>query len=409
MMKEQHFKRNMTLNAAGNLLYLAAQWAVTVLVARLCDLSSAGVLSLAMSLTAIFQTVAFFGVRGFQISDVGEEFSDGHYLTLRHISALASALLALLSALLLGYRGEVLAASMLYMLFRIAESYSDVLHGMAQRKGRLDVAGIGFAIKSAALLLGFLIGFLPARSLTLGLAFMTVGSLLSTLLYDLPAVRRITPFSLLSSPRESLSLAKKTAPLCLQLFFYLSLSSLPKFVLEKMESTALLGAYASICAPALLLLAAAGYLYTPFAPAFARLCREKEERAFRLLFLKIAAALGAVLLLSLGADLLLGEWALVLLFGEKIRPHADLLSPILVAVVLTALVSFLSLLCTVRRRMLILCVGTGAGAGTTLLLSFLFIPLCGANGASYALSAGAALASLILVPAALLPRKEADR
>ena len=398
----------MTLNAVGNLLYLAAQWVVTVLVARLSALSAAGVLSLAMSLSAIFQTVAFFGVRSFQISDVKEEFSDGHYLTLRHLSALASAVLALLFALLLGYRGEVLAASLLYMLFRIAESYSDVLHGMAQRRGRLDVAGIGFTVKSVALLLGFLIGFLPNRSLTLGLALMTVGSLLSTILYDLPAVRRITAFSLALSPKRSLALAKKTAPLCLQLFFYLSLSSLPKFVLEKMENTEILGAYASIFAPALLLLAAAGYLYTPFAPTFARLCEEKKERAFFMLFLKIVAALGVTLLLALGADLLIGEWALVLLFGEKIRPYTDLLSPILISVILTALLSFLSLLVTVRRRLLILCVGTGIGASVALLFCFLLIPRCGANGASLALSAGAALASLFLIPAALLPKKEVE-
>lgn len=396
----------MSLNAAGNLLYLAAQWVVTVLVTRLADFSAAGVLSVAMSLSAVFQTVAFFGIRSFQASDVREVYADGVYFAFRHITSIAAAVLAVLAALLLGYRGEALAASLLYMLFRIAEGYSDVLHGAAQRRGRLDIAGIGFGIKGPALLAGFLIGFLPARSLVAGLAVMAAVSCLSTLLYDLPAVRRLSPFPLSVHPRDCRALARETAPLCLYLFFYSALSTVPKFVLEKMTGTASLGAYASIFAPALLILAAAGYLYNPFAPSFARLADEKNERGFLLLFLKIILALAVALALCLAAAALAGEWALVLLFGEPIRAHVHLLAPILLSVFSVALVAFLSMLVTVRRRLLLLCIGTGIGAGLTLALSPVFIRLFDANGASYALCIASALTALILLPAALAGRKE---
>ena len=59
--------------AGGNLVYLVCQWLVTVLVTKLGGFGDAGVLSVAMSVSATFQTLAMFGMRNFQVSDIEDK------------------------------------------------------------------------------------------------------------------------------------------------------------------------------------------------------------------------------------------------------------------------------------------------------------------------------------------------
>ena len=75
-MSEQNLKKNMIWNAAGNLIYMACQWIVTVLVTNLGDFYDAGVLSIAMSVSATFRTLAMFGIRNYQVSDIDDKYSD---------------------------------------------------------------------------------------------------------------------------------------------------------------------------------------------------------------------------------------------------------------------------------------------------------------------------------------------
>lgn len=406
-MKTKHF-RNMIWNAGGNLAYLFAQWLVTVLVARLFpdDLKSAGVLSIAMSLSAVFQTIALFGMRNYQVSDINEKHSNSAYFCFRHITAAASLLLTLIAALFLQYRGATLLSTILFMLFRIAECYSDVLHGMAQKAGRLDMAGKGFAIKAVALLAGFLAGYYLGGTLVTCLLGMLIGSLATTFCFDLPVAKHLSPFTLRCPPGRALRLAQATFPLCIYFFFYSSLSSIPKLVLEKMMDEATLGAYASIFAPALLISGAAGYLYTPFIPSFAEMAKNKDERGIRKLVGKLLLALSALLLVLIGASYFLGDWALVLVFKDTIRPYTHLLIPILCAVFATATLSFFCMLTVVRRRFLPLCLAVGAGAVLSPILSIVFLRgMKDANGASVALLVSALIATLLISPAVFLPEK----
>ena len=190
----ENMKKNMLWNAAGNLIYLACQWVVTVLVTNLGQFRDAGILSIAMSVSATFQTLAMFGIRNFQVSDVEGKYSDTVYVGFRSLTCAAAMLGCMLFALIGGYRGETLAAVFLFMLFRLAENFSDVLHGIAQKNGRLDVAGKSFAIKGIGLLVLFLLGYRFGGALWVGLLCMALFSCLSTICYDLTVTRGMAQF-----------------------------------------------------------------------------------------------------------------------------------------------------------------------------------------------------------------------
>lgn len=392
----ENLKKNMLWNAAGNLIYLGCQWLVTVLVTNLGQFHDAGILSVAMSVSATFQTVAMFGIRNFQVSDVEKKYSDTCYVGFRTLTCGAAMLACILFSLITGYRGEQLLSIFLFMLFRLAENFSDVLHGIAQKNGRLDVAGKSFAIKGVGLLAVFLAGYKLSANLCVGLACMAFFSCATTLLYDLFATRKLSQFGVAEKGTGWLSLARETAPLCVYLFLSSAITTLPKLILEKQCGEEVLGAYASIFAPALLISAAAGYLYTPFIPHFAKTYHEGNRKDFFKTFCKISVGILAFAALALFVATLLGDFILQLIFGEKIDAYVYLLVPILISIFVYAYFCFLCMLGVVLRDFVWLLIAGGMGLLTELLMTSRWISATGINATSYSFILASAVASSIL-------------
>ena len=400
-MNDANLKKNMLWNAAGNLIYLGCQWLVTVLVTNLGQFRDAGLLSIAMSVSATFQTLAMFGIRSYQVSDIENKYSNTCYVLFRLITCAAALVGCMGFSLVTGYRGEQLLCILLFMLFRLAENFSDVLHGIAQKNDRLDVAGKSFAIKGVGLLALFLLGYRLGGNLAVGLFAMAAFSIASTLVYDLPATRRVSDFRLSERGNRWLRLGRECLPLCAYLFLSSAMVTLPKLILERRCGGELLGAYSSIFAPAMLIQAAMGYVYNPFAQMLAALRQKADHRGFLTLSAKITGAILALALLMTVAAYFLGEFLLVLLFGDAIRPYVSLLIPILLAITVTSLFGFLCMLAIVLRRFAWLLCSCGVGFVLCLVLSAPMIDAFSANGTSYALILATVVACLILTCAIL--------
>ncbi len=407
-MTQSSLKKNMMWNAAGNLLYMGCQWVITVLVTVIGGLYDAGVLSLAMSVSAACQTLAMFGIRNFQVSDIDGQYSDTCYVALRVLTCAATVPVCLVFCLCSGYLGAQLFAVLLFLLFRLAECFSDVLHGIAQKRERLDIAGKAFAIKGIGLLVTFLAGYLLSDKLNVGLACMALFSCATTLLYDLPAVRKLSKFSFFTHISETGKLALETLPLCIYLFLSTAIATVPKLILEKECGEAVLGAYSSVFAPAMLLQAATGYLYMPFATKLAQLHRIGARDAFLKLFFKITAALLGIFAVVLVLAYFFGDFALLLVFGENLRNYLYLLMPILLVNLVISYLGLFSMAVIVLRRIRALLVAYAAGFVLSVVLPSPFIRLFGVNGTSYALIAAGAAVLLILLFTLLYPSKQKE-
>ena len=393
---KQHMARNVIWNSFGSLFYLGCQWIITILVTRIAGFYDAGVLSLAVSISAVFQTVAMFGIRNFQVSDVDDQYSASTYVGFRGISCAVSLLFCLVASLVLGYRGDQFLAILFYMLFRIAESYSDVLYGIAQKKGRLDINGKGFTVKGVLLLASFLGTYLLTKSLPAALACMAASSFLSTLFFDLMLVRRLETFRLLDNLKKCLSLAKETVPLFIYLFLFSTLTTIPKLFLEGMYDETALGAYSSIFSIAMLFQMATTYIYTPFVQYFADLYKKRDLSHLFSVLLKVVLAMVVLAAVTLIGAAFLGEFVFVLVFGESIREYLYLLTPILISIFILSLMGFLFMLEIVIRDFKGLLLGNFAGFAACCGLTPLMIHKCGINGTSYGLILSALLAVAIV-------------
>lgn len=384
-MTAENLKKNLLWNAAGNVIYLGCQWLITVLVTIIGGFEDAGVLSVAMSVSAIFQAVAAFGIRSFQISDLKEKYSDSCYVNFRFLTCAAAMVFCVIFSLISGYFGGQLLAICLFMIFRLAECYSDVLHGIAQKKGRLDIAGKSFSIKGIGSLASFLLGYCLSGALNVGIFAMMLFSLGFALCYDLPAVRRLSKFRLFGELSKCRRLALETLPLCLYLVLYNALSMIPKLMLEQECGEVILGAYSSIFAPAMLLQIAAGYIYNPFATQFALYRQTGDRKKYNSLLIKIVLFIFVVASIVMIAAQFWGEFALTIVFGEQILTYVYMMNPILILNFAISYFGFFAMLVIALRRISFLIAAVLTGFVVVIASAVPLIRWLGPNGASYAL------------------------
>ena len=77
-------------NVFGNVIYLAAQWWMTIIVAKMSTgYSDAGTLALAITVTNIIYLIASYGMRSFQVSDVNNVYSHKEYVVSRYATIIA--------------------------------------------------------------------------------------------------------------------------------------------------------------------------------------------------------------------------------------------------------------------------------------------------------------------------------
>lgn len=396
-MENSNIKKNMLWNAAGNLIYLFCQWLITILVANIGSFTDAGVLSIAMSVSATFQTVALFGIRNYQNSDIEGKYSDTCYVSFRILSCGAALTLCMLFSLVTGYRSNQLLSIFLFMLFRLSENFSDVLHGIAQKNGRLDLAGKSYIFRGIGVLTAFVIIFKLSSSLTIALLTMAIISWLCTVIYDIPVIKKLSSFKLIQRSEKPWSLAKIALPLCAYQFMSNSFLTIAKLILEQQTTEEILGIYSSIFAPALLITSALNYFYAPFVTYFAEVNSKHDTRTFIRTFVKILCVVMAVAVITIIAAIFFGDFALKLLFGEKILAYSYLLIPILISIFASAIFTFLCTICVVLRDFVCLLIACGAGLLSEILLTGKWIELAGINAASYGYTLASCIASTILL------------
>ena len=152
-----------------------------------------------------------------------------------------------------------------------------------------------------------------------------------------------------------------------------------------MTDKELLGAYSSIFAPALLIQAATGYIYNPFATVFARDFQKNNFSRVKSTVIKIILAMTGLSVLILVAVHFLGDFLFSLVFGEQILQFSYLIIPVIIATILLSFLGFLCMLEIIIRDFVGLIIGCSVGAATVFAMSVLLINHFSAQGASYAI------------------------
>lgn len=385
-MEKKSLKSNFIWNSIGSFTYLFCQWLLTFLIIRLSsNIKDAGNLSLAISITNIFFNISCFNLRPYLVSDNDHEYTVADYTTFRLITIVASLILCLGYSIIFRYNSEQLMCIMLYMIYKIGEAIVDLFHGFEQRKSRMDIGGISLLSRGLFSIFVFALGMILFHNVNLSILLMVVITYLFIYLYDWPNVKKFENLKFNFKSPKIKELFLKFLPLAIGTFLSTMAAALPRQILERIYGTSILGIYATIATPAVIVQVAASYIYNPLLVSFSDYRKNNDYKNFRKLLLKSFLVVFIISIICYIGSLVLSEPILNILYGSKISKHYSLFSVIIIYTSLTGFLFFCHNVVIVLRQIKKLLIIYLTGFICCVLISTYFIKAYKMNGVSYSL------------------------
>ena len=391
-------RKNLLFNTAGSLLFYLCQAALNLLVTALAGVAANGMLATAMTIANVCLSVASFGMRTFQVSDLEGKYADRTYLLSRYVTLTAAGAGCLVFAFVNSYSAEQRWVIALYTAYRLIESWSDVWHGYLQKAERLDVVGISFGVRGLVTAGTVTLGLVLTGNLVITLAALFALNAVYVLAVDLPLAQKHADFATRGGGSVWALLAE-CAPLAVYAALNTAIPSVPRYFCERVLGTVKMSYFNNVFLPVLILQVAVIYLFVPFITTFARLWNQKDKAGFFRGLVLLAAALAAMWAAGAAGVALLGRWGLSILspISPDILAYAPLLQPLVLATVCTVASTVLCHLLTIARDMRGLILGNLAGLAAAAAVSVPLLRAFDVWGAAFATIAGIGVQALCLL------------
>jgi len=394
--KKLSMKQSILWNSWGSMFYLGCQWLLTILVVRISGVDDAGLLSLAMSVSNIWYSLAVYGMRNFQVSDTNEKYSNGLYISSRIITSSTALFGCIAYTLVLSYSWEQKICIIIYFIYKISEALFDVFAGIYQKMWRLDYVGKSLTIRGVLTLGTFSLALFLSGNLVLTLLIMTVCCLLSVCLYDIHFAGKITDIKICWDKPKLMELLIECFPLVVYTMLSTAIGTIPRLFIERYLGNYKLGIYGSVATPTLIIQMGATYIFNPFVTLFAERYHQKNKKGFlNALFLCSSAVAGLAVTGVIGGKLF-GKWGLELLLGEEVASHSELLIPLILCTVLTAFAWLLCGVLTAIRNFKGLVAGNAAAVAVSYISSIVMVRRYDMQGGSAALALATVVEIILL-------------
>ena len=355
--ENKKIKKNIIYNSIGTFVYLFCQWLITFIAVWFSGYDNAGLLSLAMSVTATYIIFANFNMRNFQSSDYNACYSEKTYLYSRLVTCLLSLGLITIYCCLSHFTFYQFICIICYMVFKISEAIVDVLHGSLQRKWRFDIISLSYFIRGLISVSLFSITLLLSKNLLYSIITMAIGVYLFIYFYDIKKYKSVFQKRGQTSFLKVFQLLLQCIPLVIYGFLLNYYTMYPRVVANELFGTRILGFYASVATPAIIVQAAASFIFTPLITLFSEYYNEKKYKELFKTIIRVVIITIIIGCLILLMSTLLCDFMFGLLFGKEILKYTYLFNGVIIVSTLTALVWLLAIILTVTREYfrLVLC------------------------------------------------------
>ena len=349
-MKKKSTLANIFYNSFGTMFYYGCQWLTTILVVRLSGFEDSGNYSLAMTFTAAFAILALFNTRQYQVSDVTGEYTDRTYIQSRWIAMAAAFAVCAVALCFNHYSTRQWLVILIYMAYKCLEAWIDVFHGIDQKNGRMDYICYSYMVRAVLMLAGFCGLLYLTKSLVWAVTGIFAETLIVAVFYD----RRIAERFVTEEKHIDRAAVKKLmlamVPLVIVAVTNNLSISLPKYYLERYYDAKVLGYYSSVATPSMIVQVGAATIFVPLITPLADRFAADDRKGFVTILKRVALVFAVLSVLAVIVSAWLGEWFLVLVFQEEIRPYTYLFVPIIISTLLISLNACLFPACTVLRE-----------------------------------------------------------
>jgi O-antigen/teichoic acid export membrane protein len=335
--------KNFIWTLVGNVFYMACQWVIVVVTAKLGSARMVGQITLALAISTPIMTLSGMALRVIEANDARETRAFGTYLGLRNITNAIGVLSVVAVALAGAYSTETTAVVVLMAMAKAAEGQSEVFWGKFQQLEEMHVIAWSMILKGALSVLVFVVSLSVSRSLTIATAAMAVAWWATFLLYDLAAGRRLIPGSLRPLfDREPLRELFMTAlPLGVGLTIISLAANVPRYFIVHHLGEEELGIYSAIANLMLVSMSVMMALGQVMAPRLSRCYVNRDVSGYVQVIRKLTTVAIALGVLGVVIASVAGAPLLELIYASE-YVHA---APVFVLAMVAALVNNLLAVC----------------------------------------------------------------
>ncbi|MDO5415888.1 MAG: lipopolysaccharide biosynthesis protein [Lachnospiraceae bacterium] len=367
-------KQNMVWNMVGSFVYAFASMVLSFLVMRIAGEDAGGIFAVGFSTFGqqMF-TLAYFGLRPFQITDGGPEqggYSFGEYRFHRKLTSGAALLAAAFFAVWMAGSGAYgiskSVSVFLLAVYKIIDGYADVYESEFQRRGSLYLTGKSNTFRTILSVSVFLAVLAGTRALPAACLAAAAAQLLGLWIFAVSAMKELEAASEVrgaealeargaeasevrnteasvsdcSRGRRSGSMKRlfsQSGLLFLSVFLDFYIFSAAKYAIDGHLNDAASGYFNLIFMPTSVIYLVANFVIRPFLTKMTTCWNRGELEEFGGILKKIGLIIGGLTVLAVGGTVLLGRFVLSvmeLLLGQGYEGSLTVYLPAFVLVVL---------------------------------------------------------------------------
>lgn len=385
--KRLSVSQNAVYNTVGTIVYCVCQWIISsLLVVHLSPMEesvkNAGLLQLSISITNIFLAIANYNMRTYQISDTDNEYTSGDYVGMRFVTTTIALLMCVVYVIVLGYSAKTVLCITVYMIFKLSESFCDVLHGVDQKNYRMDYVGISFAVRGIVTVAAFALSMVFTKSLMVSVCLCSISAFLVIALYDVKCAASFESIRPVFNGKTILQMLVSCLPSVVSSAAFIAISSVPRQFLEGILGEEALGYYGTIATPLVVVQVLATSIFNPMLTDMSLCYSNRDIKGFLSFVWRTLGFLAIISGVIYVCVLLLGELAVGIVFGSRFVPYAHLMYGIVGCTVLYAVCWFLCCALIIMRKLKVYMIASLVTLAFSALSAKPFINVFGMNGVS---------------------------
>jgi len=366
---------NSIKNLVGIIVYFFCQWLTLIIVIHIAGYEVSGEFSLVISFTNLFAVISQYNIRNFQLSDVNNKFLPQQYSGAYIITSGLAVVFFLLALLFIGYGFSIIFPCLIYMLFKLCETFANYIFTYMQLKDKYSNITISYCLKGVVPLIGFAVCLYYTQSLFQALCVMSLLYVAIIIFYDIRKTYSFFPRGIIM--KDTILILKDCFPMMLASLILPFMLYITRHTVENVYGSTELGYYSAFTMVIVVLTTMAGAVYQVILPAISeKYVKRLAGDIVRIIFIMLGIIFLAALIILLLAHFV-GGFAFSFVFGIEILSHMYLLVPVVITSIVLTVMSFSSTCLTAMQKRVPMLIGMLAGA---VLLSVLVVPATRSGG-----------------------------
>ena len=346
-------KKSYVWNMTAGILNAFQSVFLLVVITRVLSLYDAGVFTIAYATANLTLTIGKYGMRPYQVTDVGEKYSFSNYRGSRWRTSIAMMAISTTYVIVMIFTNEYTfeKASVVFLMcvLKTIDSVEDIYHGMYQQRGRLDIAALLLTCRMIVTIMFFSIMIIILKDLVLSL-LMTI--IVSGMFFLISIQVTLSQFEGIDGKSERCSIKKlliECLPMFLGSFLSFYIMNAPKYAIDILLSEELQACYGFIAMPVFVVGLLNNFIYQPILTKLAIQWNNNKQKEFVKGIVHQCGYVIVITVITLVGGYILGIPFLSMLYNTDLSLYRAELMVLLISGGFFALSGFLTIALTIIR------------------------------------------------------------